>query len=53
VTTETKVSKVVLDYTTIELKGARKIADPLLQLGFKRLGDKARDGLRDKLNPAG
>ena len=36
----------------IELKGARKLLDPLLELGFKRLGDKARDGLRDKLNPA-
>ncbi len=35
----------------IELKGVRKLADPLLELGFRRLGDKARDGLRDKLNP--
>ena len=35
----------------IDLKGVRKIADPLLQLAFKRLGDKARDGLRGKLNP--
>jgi hypothetical protein len=35
----------------IDLKGMRKLADPLLQLGFKRLGDKARDGLRGKLNP--
>jgi uncharacterized protein YndB with AHSA1/START domain len=34
----------------IELKGARKLADPLLQLGFKRLGDKAKDGLQAKLN---
>lgn len=34
----------------LELKGARKLADPLLQLGFKRLGDKARDGLAAKLN---
>ncbi len=35
----------------IELKGLRKLADPLLGLAFKRLGDKARDGLRGKLNP--
>jgi hypothetical protein len=34
----------------IDLKGIRKLADPLLQLGFKRLGDKARDGLRSTLN---
>lgn len=34
----------------IELKGARKVADPLLSLGFGRLGDKARDGLEAKLN---
>jgi len=34
----------------IELKGVRKLADPLLALGFKRLGDKARDGLRDNLS---
>jgi hypothetical protein len=33
----------------IELKGVRRLADPLLQLGFKRLGDKARDGLRTRL----
>ncbi len=36
----------------LELKGLRKLADPILQLGFKRLGDKARDGLRAKLNEA-
>jgi hypothetical protein len=35
----------------IELKGLRKLADPLLGLAFKRLGDRARDGLRGKLNP--
>ncbi len=34
----------------IELKGARKLADPLLALGFRRLGDKARDGLESQLN---
>jgi hypothetical protein len=92
VTTKTRLSEVVLDYTTIalersetivlrgenksmvsldtivirddghggaavtydariDLKGMRKLADPLLQLGFKCLGDKARDGLRGKLNP--
>lgn len=33
----------------IDLKGARKLADPLLALAFRRLGDKARDGLTDKL----
>ena len=36
----------------IGLKGARKLLDPLLELGFKRLGDKARDGLRAQLNTA-
>ena len=35
----------------IELKGVYKLADPLLALAFRRLGDKARDGLRGKLNP--
>jgi carbon monoxide dehydrogenase subunit G len=35
----------------IELKGLRKLADPLLGLAFKRLGDRARDGLLNKLNP--
>ena len=35
----------------LELKGARKLADPLLQLAFQRLGNNARDGLRGKLNP--
>jgi len=35
----------------IELKGLRKLAGPLLGLAFKRLGDNARDGLRDNLNP--
>ncbi len=33
----------------ITLKGARRLADPLLQLAFQRLGDKARDGLRSRL----
>lgn len=33
----------------LELKGARKLADPLLDLGFQRLGDKASDGLAEKL----
>jgi uncharacterized protein YndB with AHSA1/START domain len=34
----------------IELKGARKLADPLMALGLHRLGDKARDGLAEQLN---
>jgi hypothetical protein len=33
----------------IELKGMRRLVDPLLALAFKRLGDKARDGLRSRL----
>jgi carbon monoxide dehydrogenase subunit G len=33
----------------ITLSGARRLADPLLQLAFQRLGDKARDGLRSRL----
>jgi hypothetical protein len=90
VTTKTRFSEIVLDYTTtavdspqqitlhgendtmvsvdtitvapdgpegstvtydaeITLKGARRLADPLLQLAFGRLGDKARDGLRSRL----
>ncbi len=34
---------------TKELERPRKIADPLLDLGFQRLGDKAKDGLAEKL----
>jgi uncharacterized protein YndB with AHSA1/START domain len=90
VTTKTRFSEIVLDYTTtavdpphqitlrgdndsmvsvdtitiapadpsgaavtydaeITLRGARRLANPLLQLAFKRLGDKARDGLRSRL----
>jgi hypothetical protein len=87
VTTKTRFSEIVLDYTTtavdsprqitlrgengtmvsvdtitvtpdgstvtydadITLKGARRLADPLLALAFRRLGDKARDGLRSRL----
>jgi hypothetical protein len=33
----------------IELKGMRRLVDPLLALAFKRLGDEARDGLRSRL----
>lgn len=35
----------------IELKGVRKVADPLMGIALGRLGAKAKDGLRDKLNP--
>lgn len=35
----------------IELKGARKIADPLMGIALGRLGAKAKDGLSEKLNP--
>jgi uncharacterized protein YndB with AHSA1/START domain len=34
----------------LELKGIRKLADPLLELGFRRLGDKAARGLAEKLD---
>jgi carbon monoxide dehydrogenase subunit G len=34
----------------IQLKGVRKLVDPLLELGFQRIGNKARDGLTKKLN---
>lgn len=34
----------------LELKGLRKLADPILQLAFQRVGNRARDGLRAKLN---
>lgn len=33
----------------LQLKGPLKFFDPLLKLAFNRLGDKARDGLREKL----
>jgi carbon monoxide dehydrogenase subunit G len=31
----------------LQLKGARKIGDPVLRLLFGKIGDKARDGLRE------
>lgn len=34
----------------LTLKGPLKLADPLLKLAFGRIGDKARDGLRDALD---
>lgn len=34
----------------LTLKGALKLADPLLALGFRRTGDKARDGLAERLS---
>jgi hypothetical protein len=34
----------------IELKGVFRLGEPVLRLGFKRLGDRARDGLRARLN---
>lgn len=34
----------------LTLKGALKLFDPLLSLGFKRTGDKARDGLAERLS---
>lgn len=33
----------------IELKGARKLAEPVAAVGLKRLGDKAKQGLSEKL----
>lgn len=35
----------------IELKGAKKVADPLMGVALGRLGAKAKDGLSEKLNP--
>lgn len=35
----------------LDLKGARKIADPLMGVALGRLGSKAKDGLHAKLNP--
>jgi len=35
----------------LSLKGAFRIADPLLGLAFKRVGDRALAGLRDRLGP--
>ncbi|MCW3041641.1 MAG: Polyketide cyclase / dehydrase and lipid transport [Solirubrobacterales bacterium] len=35
----------------IELKGVRKVADPLMGVALGRLGAKAKDGLREQLNP--
>jgi hypothetical protein len=34
----------------LTLKGALRLADPLLALGFRRTGDKARDGLAERLS---
>jgi uncharacterized protein YndB with AHSA1/START domain len=44
-------SRVTYD-ATLELHGLRRLADPLLNLGFQRLGDKARDGLQRALDVA-
>ena len=35
----------------LSLKGVRKVADPVLGVGFHRASDEARDGLHAKLNP--
>ena len=35
----------------VELKGAKKIADPVMGLALGRLGAKAENGPSDKLNP--
>lgn len=34
----------------LKMKGIAKLADPLMQLAFLRLGDKARDGLAERLS---
>jgi carbon monoxide dehydrogenase subunit G len=34
----------------LELRGARRALDPILQLAFGRLGKRAEDGLRERLN---
>lgn len=34
----------------LQLKGPLKLGEPLLRLAFGRIGDKARDGLRDVLD---
>lgn len=36
----------------ISLKGPLKLTDPLFSLVFKRVGDRARDGLRERLEGA-
>ena len=33
------------------LRGTSRVASPVLPLAFKRIGDRARDGLRRELNP--
>lgn len=35
----------------IELKGARKLAEPAMKVALTRLGTKAKAGLEEKLNP--
>lgn len=35
----------------LELKGARKVATPLMSAALQRLGSKAKSGLEEKLNP--
>jgi hypothetical protein len=36
----------------LSLKGPLRLADPLLALAFRRVGDRARDGLRARLGHA-
>ncbi len=36
----------------LDLRGARRALDPILQLAFGRLGKRAEDGLRERLNAA-
>jgi hypothetical protein len=36
----------------LRLKGALRILDPVLSLAFRRVGDRARDGLRRALQPS-
>jgi hypothetical protein len=47
----TPTGSVVTYRAELDLHGAWRVVDPLLSLAFKRLGDKARDGLRAALNP--
>lgn len=37
-------------HADLKLKGPLRLADPILRLAFKRIGDKARNGLRERLS---
>jgi hypothetical protein len=41
---------IVTYHARLDLKGIWRIGDPMLSISFKKIGDRARDGLRRELN---